>query len=222
MVRNFEGAAAQPATDSRQALDVLQATGSVRLAGSPALWSRATHVMLVVLVAIISAGMLCLVLVPMLLIGPANLPFGAYLGLVSVLAMAAGGLILVLRWLRKQRRFRQSELEDIVLSRSGLTLRGVGPIPWADFGPAEPRMVPAERDSGYVSRAVMELTPTGVANVNQRLPEPLRKRLSPAIGPIWNKHHRYIYVPGAQGMRQAEVMHIINTGHSMFSTGHVR
>src|SRR5699024_8441981 len=121
-------------------------------------------------------------------------------------------LLLLTRALRKQRRFRATEVSPVIIQESGLTLRGVGPIPWDDFGRAGHRMVPAERDSGFVRRAVMELSPSGFANVNQRLPQELRARLSPVIGPVWNRHHRFIYVPAAEGLRQGEVMQVINAG----------
>src|SRR5699024_12301555 len=115
---------------------------------------------------------------------------------------------------------RQSERRHVFLDARGLARRGTGPIPWADFGPADKPMVPAERDEGYVLRAVMQLPASGLFNVNERTPPEMRDRLSPAMGPFWNKHHRYIYVPGGEGLKQADVMHLINAAHKLF--GHRR
>src|SRR5699024_12538047 len=55
--------------------------------------------------------------------------------------------------LRRQERFRDTERQPVLLEPRGLTLRGIGPIPWADFGPAEKKMVPAERNEGYALRS---------------------------------------------------------------------
>ena len=99
----------------------------------------------------------------------------------------------------------------------GLTLRGLGPIPWADFGPAEHRMVQAAHDSGYTRRAILPLTPTGMVNVNERLTAEQKKVVGPATGSLWNRQRRqYIAVPGVLGLRQVEVMHLINVGHEMY------
>src|SRR5699024_1971104 len=61
----------------------------------------------------------------------------------------------------------------------GLTLRGIGRSPWTDFGPAEKKMVPAERNEGYALRAVMPLSTSGLFNVNERTPPKMRDRISP-------------------------------------------
>lgn len=63
---------------------------------------------------------------------------------------------------------------------------------------------------------VMVLTPSGVYHVNHLLAPELRPRISPPMGPVWNRHHRYIYVPGVGGLKEAEVIRLINTGREMF------
>lgn len=78
-------------------------------------------------------------------------------------------------------------------------------------------MVSAERTDGFVRRAVMPLTDSGLFAVNERLSPELRERISPPTGPVWNRHHRYLYVPGGDGLAQAEVRQLINTARQMFS-----
>ena len=197
----------------------LRMTGQLRLPGAPALWSSALRVLimvLIVMVGLLGAGGLVAVIVVMatetVQVTPATI-----FGVIGVYAMLTGLMVLLLMVRRTRGRFRDLERSDVVLEPRGLTLRGVGPIPWHDFGPAAHRMVSAEHDSGYTRRAVMELTHSGQINVNRRLPSHLRSRVSPPIGPIWARYHRWIYVPGVDGLGQTEVMELINTAHSMFT-----
>lgn len=200
-----------------QALSTLHAARSVRLQGKPAAWSNALRVMFYILIV-----MVCLLAfggaVGFIIATASGLSFTVFtfFALLGVLTMLAG-LILILRWsLRSQEKYRDQEVEDVTLSAQGLTLRGVGPIPWTDFGPAERRMVPAERNSGHTRRAVMALTPSGAYHVNQLLAPELRPRISPPMGPVWNRHHRYIYAPGVEGLKEEEVIRLINTAREMF------
>ena len=186
------------------------------LAGRSSVWSGGIFFAHVVLIVLLSCLILAALIVPPVLIGISDFPAGGLIGMFGVLAMLTILLLFVVRGLRKQRRYRRTETDPIVVEQAGLTMRGIGPIPWADFGPAEHRMVPAERDSGFVRRAVMELTESGFANVNHRLPRELRIRLSPEIGPLWNRHHRFIYVPAAENLRQGEVMQLISAGRRVF------
>lgn len=98
-----------------------------------------------------------------------SLPLGAIFGVLSVLVMGAGVVYWFTRRKKDQGSYHSQERQEVVLSPAGITLRGVGPIPWADFGPAGHRMVEAEYQSGRIRRAVMELTPRGRVNVNERL-----------------------------------------------------
>ena len=207
-------------TAIEQALSTLRTRGTVTLTGAPATWSSVLQVMFIVLLVMV--GLIAVAAV-------AGLPFAiasgvevtafTYFGLVCVLGVLTVMALLLRRGYRAQQRYREQERENLTLDARGITLRGVGPVPWADFGPAEHRMVPAERDSGRVRRAVMELTYSGMVAVNQHLHPDLRKRLSPAIGPLWNRHHRYIYVPAVEGMSQKDVMFLINSAREIFRGG---
>lgn len=138
-------------------------------------------------------------------------------GVISVLVMLAGAFTLVTYMSRRHRARGELERLDVWIGAEGVMLRGVGPIPWHDFEPARHQLVPAEHDSGYVSRAVMPLTPSGVFNVNNRLAPQLRERVCPVSGPMWKKMHYWVYVPGVEGLAQNEVMDLINRGHWMYA-----
>ena len=208
---------AEAAQNIDEALARLQAAGSVMLAGKPATWSSGLRVlMIILLVLVVLVGLGSIGGIPFAIAAGLQVGPGTIFGVVGVGGMILLGIVLLRIGIRNQQRHRVTEREPIVIEQRGLTLRGVGPIPWSDFGHAEHRMVPAERDSGYVRRAVMELTPVGMANVNERLPRNLRERISPKMGPIWNQHHRYVYVPAAEGLSQREVMHLINAAREMF------
>ncbi len=203
------------------ALQQLRATGRVRLHGHPAWTSRLLRgltLVLVGLIALVAVGGLAFGVV-VIATGAVEVTAATILGLAMALAMLTLLMALVLWWRRSLNRYAQVELLPVVLDASGLTLRGVGPIPWWDFWPAEHRMVPAEHDSGYTRRAVMLLTPSGFHNVNVGLPEHLRSRISPAHGPFWNKRHEWIYVPGVAGLGEGEVMGLINTARAMYTAG---
>lgn len=205
------------ATTIDQALSTLYAVRSVTLQGRPAAWSNTSKVLFYVLmgmVALLALG--AVVGLPIAIAAGVEVTVFTFLGLFGFLGMMTALMFLLRRGMRSQSRYRDQEAEEVILSGNGLTLRGVGPIPWEDFGPAERRMVPAEHDSGRVRRAVMELTPSGRFNVNERLAPELRSRISPAIGPIWNRHHRYVYVSAVEGLTQDEVIQLINTAREMF------
>lgn len=208
----------------QQALNALHQSGSVRLNGAPAVWSKTLLVLfrillgLVVLLAV--GGLVGVVSVVLFVENPPW--FGVIFGYITSLGLMIGLFCLVRHGLRRQEQFRDTERQPVVLEPRGLTLRGIGPIPWVDFGLAEKKMVPAEKDDGYTLRAVMPLSNSGMFNVNERTPPDMRDRISPPMGPFWNRHHRYIYVPGVEGLKQAEVMQLINTAHRMFGYRGVR
>lgn len=200
------------------AMRELHVTGRVQLPGRPALWSRVTRGLTLVLLLLIGvAG--CAGLVGMLAAavnGSVRITAITVMSMIMVAAMLAGMVALVLWWRRSLSRYAEVERSPVVLEASGLTLRTIGPIPWWDFGPAEYRMVPAEHNSGYTRRAVMRLTPSGFHGVNVLLPAHLRSRVSPVHGPIWNRRHEWIYVPGVDGLSQREVMDLINAARALF------
>ena len=196
----------------------LQGTGRVSLPGEPAVWSGAMRWLFLVLLTLI--GVLAvggLVAVPFALASGIDVTVATVLGFLGVYAMLTVAAVLLNRGYRRQKRYLTVERRAVVLDAHGITLRGVGPIPWRDFGLAQHLMVRNEHSDGWVRRAVMPLTASGFAVVNQRLAPALRERISPPTGPFWNRTHRHIYVPGVEEMGQGEVMWLINAAHQMFS-----
>lgn len=207
----------QTSTTFDQALSSLRDNGFARVPGEPAFWSKGLRWLFLVLIVLISLLLLGVPVFAALLWDEIEVTAGTVFGLVGVLVMTIGMLVLAVLGYRRRARFAPQERQDVTLEEAGLTLRGVGPIPWRDFGPAEHRMVRAEHDSGWVRRAVMELTPSGLVAVNEQLAPELRGNISPATGPFWRRGHRWIYVPGVAGMSQSEVMQLINTARDMFA-----
>lgn len=204
-------------TAFQRALTSLQTTGVVTMPGRPAGWSRLTKWLFLVLIGLVSLLPTVALVLVVVTWGQVESTAATVLGLIAVLVMTAVLAMLVILGHRRHARFSEVERQDVTLDTRGLTLRGVGPIPWRDFGPAQHRMVRSEYSDGFVRRAVMPLTPSGFATVNERTPQSVRRLICPATGPFWNRRHRWIYVPGVEGMRQAEVMQVINTAHGMFA-----
>src|SRR5690606_35032543 len=152
------------ASGTDAAWSALRQTGQVTLRGEPATWSRVTRWLFVVLGGLV--GLLALapvVVIPLVLLGGAEISLGIVFGVFGVYAMLTGlGVVLVLGY-RRQARYLALERQRVILDARGLTLRGVGPIPWHDVGPAEHRLVRNENSDGFVRRAVMPLTASGLA-----------------------------------------------------------
>lgn len=199
------------------AMHELHTTGRVQLPGEPA-WSsrllRGLTLVLVILIGLVEVGALVVGLA-VIATGAVKVTAATLIGLVMVVGMLAGLMVLVLAWLRSLRGYANTESSPVVLEAAGLTLRGIGPIPWWDFGPAEHRMVPAEHDSGYTRRAVMGLTQSGFHTVNVLMPEHLRSRIGPAHGPLWNKRREWLHVPGVAGLAEGEVMDLTNAARAI-------
>lgn len=138
----------------------------------------------------------------------------------GALVIAGSALLIPVFVLRSMNKTRVNDTFDVILEPNGLTLRGVGPIPWTHFEPARKKMVQTKHGSGsYNSRAVMPLTDVGLATVNGSLHPELRDRLFYATGPAWNFLYRYIAVPGLLGMSTKESMALLNLAHHMYLSG---
>ncbi|MGP5072766.1 hypothetical protein ACTXOR_11250 [Arthrobacter rhombi] len=200
------------------ALKALQTTGAATMPGKPAWWSKATRGLFLVLIVLVS--LLAVGLPIFLIVFPSSesvrVTGATIVGFTTVEAMVTGGLALLITGYRRHGEYVDFECRDVRLEARGMTLRGIGPIPWEDFGAAQSVMVRSEHSGGYTLRAVMPLTASGLFNVNTRMSRRLRRYVSPALGPFWNRHHRWIYVPGVEEMSEGDVMELINTAHWMF------
>src|SRR5699024_7597027 len=198
----------------QQALNTLQQTGKVSLPGAPAAWSSPQRlswkVMLVMVAEAASGGPVAVIVLGF---AGTGIGFGTIFGMVTGIIMLVGVVLVLQYGARRHKTFQSAETQPVIIDARGLTMRGIGPIPWADFGPSQHGMVPAEQRDGSVRRAVMELTPSGLYNVNERTAPEMRIRISPPAGPFWNQRHRYVYLPGVDGLREQEVIEPIHTGH---------
>lgn len=199
------------------ALQSLHQSGRVVLPGAAAAYSntvRGWMIGVLVFVSLIPLGMLLLAF--LLIFATGSLIAGIVVFLVLVLAPLAFASLVWWRYFRWRRKYGELVEEvPVSMDADGLTMRGVGPIPWSDFGPAMYRRLPAEFGRGVSATAVLPLTQRGVTTLNQHVPPELSQRLAPIR--IAHRAHRYLDVPGIQGLSEREVIDLINTAHNKFS-----
>jgi hypothetical protein len=199
----------------------LQQQGWVRLVGTETGHSRGVRSLLMVVMWLIPAVMV-MILIALFVLWILGVEIPSQIFLAAGFAILLLGIVMLIPGiaLRSMNRARTSEAFDVVLAPNGLTLRGVGPIPWTHFAPAQMKLVMSEHGGGgYKRRAVMPLTEAGIATVNGALAPELRERLFYATGPAWDRLTRYIAVPGIQGMNTKESMALLNQGQYLFLSG---
>ncbi|WP_291279031.1 hypothetical protein [Galactobacter sp.] len=176
----------------------------MRLAGTETGYSRGVRTLLkVVLIFGYSVLVAAVLTVLVLWLVGVHIHSQIIIGAVAVVVIAGLALLIPAFVLRSMNRSRTNDAFDVILEPNGLTLRGVGPIPWTHFAPAQMKLVMSKHGGdGYKRRAVMPLTDAGLATVNGPLHPDLRDRLFYATGPAWNYLYRYIAVPGVQGMNR--------------------
>lgn len=92
------------------------------------------------------------------------------LGLIPLLALLGG----LWYWLG---RIAAKEGQPLVITPAGLTVKGVGPVPWRHLMPPEVQWQRAQHDSGHERVPVMPFTAEGLAHA-QQLPSGLRQLVS--------------------------------------------
>lgn len=199
------------------ALQSLHQSGRVVLPGAPAAYSntvRGWMIGVLVFVSLLPLGLLLLAF--LLCVATGSLIAGIVIFFVLVLAPLAFAVLVWWRYFRWRKKYAELPEEvPVTMDTSGLTMRGVGPIPWSDFGPAMHKLLPAEFGRGVSATAILPLTERGVATFNQYVPLELSQRVTPIR--IAHRAHRYLDVPGIQGLSEREVMDLINTAHYKFS-----
>lgn len=189
--------------------------GPVTLPGAPGVYTRWTRRMLMLLIGLIV--LLVIGGVTALIIFREEVTFaaGTWFGLAMAPLLFGFLLWWITRALRVRNAFDAAEREPVTIAPAGLTMRGVGPVPWTDVGPAEHRMVASEHETGYSRRAVLMLTPSGLHNVNERLAPDLRPLIGGGTGGLLTggPTRRYLTLPAVQGMSAGEVMQLINLAH---------
>jgi len=200
-----------------QAVHALQTTGRVRLTGAPALRSsvrRGLYSVLLVLVAVLGVGGLAVVIGAAL--AGARFTAASVAGLFSALALLAGGFVLLVRRRHRQGRYVEAERLPIEIDARGLTVRGVGPVPWHHLQPAQYDLIRSESDNAYERRAISYLTQPGLVAVNQQLPPEARLRLGPPYGLVGDRHHRWVDLPSAEGISEPEMIELLNWARQSF------
>lgn len=134
-------------------------------------------------------------------------------GMLAIVSLAVG-IFASMRFLRWRNKYATlPEHVPVTMDTDGLTMRGVGPIDWANFGPAIARPPGAASGHGSSAGAVLPLTDNGMEAVHD-MPPQLRQRITPFR--VLGRRHRYLELPGIQGLSQREVMDLINTAHRKF------
>lgn len=119
------------------------------------------------------------------------------------------GLVVSRLGVKRRRRARH----PVVLDFQGLTVRGIGPVPWTHLGSAYvDTWYEHGVHGGWVREWGVDLTPEGVAHA-RRLPQDVRQAL---IG----TYSRYggnlrIVIPGVKGLSNKQMAELINTARDL-------
>lgn len=169
------------------------------------------------LVAVVGGGMAIMVVVVAISMVDGTIAPGTGLAvIIGGVALAIVFITGLTLWFRRMRTGAVQEHEPVVLDSTGLTMNGVGPIPWEDFEPAGSALVPAEFNSGRTLRTVMMLTPSGRERMNTLLPRELRQRIAPARDTLSGPGvATYLRLPGVRGMGGRDVKGIINSARDV-------
>lgn len=136
------------------------------------------------------------------------LPLGLFLVFFGVVTV---GLAVLSRRLIGDRL--RAEHRPVVLDETGISLRGIGPIPWRDVEPPEIRRIWVRHDIGGRC-ALMELTPPGHRRVNSP-PGPWTAMVGPR--PYLRVDVPYLLLPGIDGFSEDETVELFRVAHQRFS-----
>lgn len=133
---------------------------------------------------------------------------GGFLSFAGIVA-AAATWISTRMWSGRLR----AEREPVVIDRTGITLRGIGPVPWSGLSPPEHRRIVVKNDIGGFC-AVMPLTAQGIELVRQ---QPGWWQLR--VGPRPYLHWRVpcLLLPGIEGLSEDETMRLFALAHQRFA-----
>ncbi|WP_456284822.1 hypothetical protein [Microbacterium sp. JZ101] len=122
-----------------------------------------------------------------------------------------GGLLMISTRLMGDRL--RSERQPVVVEAAGITLRGIGPVPWSDVDAPERRRIPVKGDIGGIC-AVMPLTAQGRARVS-RQPAWWRLRVGPR--PYLRTDVPCLLLPGIEGLTEDEALQLLSTAHERYA-----
>lgn len=197
------------------ALRAFHSTGSVSLPGAASeplrRWLRGRRIAIGICFGVAGLGVL------LLGIGLILRAVGAWrllmlAGAALLLIGALTGLIMLLTGLAWTRRVRSEQL-PVIIDATGLALRGIGPIPWADLMSPEWWSVTVKNDIGGVC-VVMPLTQHGQSQVDAQ-PGWRQNILGPK--PYLSPNVPALLLPGIDGLTTTEVMRLVGDAQSRFT-----
>lgn len=209
--------------DAARALQILRTTGRLRLPGAPSPGQVAVRrllaaltVIVIVLILVCIIGSIGLALVPFVGLGSNRTELVIMFGVIAAILGAVLVVLVVSR--RNLRRVRGVARLPVELDARGLTLRGVGPVPWSDFEPARVEMVQKRSDGNYARAVIMPLTRSGMVAVNERLDPALRGRLGEVSGGLLTggAAHRWIVAPSSADLGERDMIELVNTARAGF------
>ncbi|RCS57688.1 hypothetical protein CIK77_15840 [Microbacterium sp. JB110] len=133
-------------------------------------------------------------------------------GFLIVCGVIAGGAVSITTRLWNDRL--RAEREPVVIDRTGIVVRGIGPIPWGWVAPPERRRIRVKNDIGGVC-AVMPLTEQGSELVGRQ-----QGWWQMRVGPRPYLRFRVpcLMLPGIEGLTEDETMQVFAFAHQRFAS----
>lgn len=139
-----------------------------------------------------------------------DVPVGGAVGGAVPLVAMLGGLWF---WLGRQRR---DESRPLVVAAAGLTVKGVGPVPWAHLLPPEVQWRQAEHDSSFRRLPVMPFTALGFAHLQSNVPAGQRRLLC-GRDSRWGIQPAVVRLPPVRGVGRDELVALLAEAHAHFN-----
>lgn len=160
-----------PRRSTHDLVNEFRATGFVQIEGIPYTVAIASLLTLIISAMIAAQGLVSLVL--------AAFGVGRDLGWLGAIFISIGTLGLLLgRWLHQRRQRVPGPWWQV--SHEGITIDGVGPVPWEDMAAPRRQLEPAIRGTGYQPAHSIPLTQVGI-NRARMIPPELRPVLNPGL-----------------------------------------
>lgn len=137
-------------------------------------------------------------------------------GFLAVLGLLVGLILIGVGRLWRDRI--GSEHLPVRLDAFGVSLRGIGPIPWVHLRAPERLYVPVKNDFGGRC-TVMPLTQRAQTQVRTQ-PGDWQLRLGPRSYLRFDRP--FLLLPGVEGLSEAEIVRLFHHAWSKYSTGHLR
>lgn len=180
-------------------------------AGATARWLRRRRILMGTMFGISGTGVLTVVLGLALRnvgVWALLIPLGSLLAFVGLMGGAIAGLLG-----RLMRDRLGAERQPVLIDQQGVTLRGIGPLPWRFLGPPARLHVRVKNDIGGAC-TLMPLTPEGHRVVNAQA-GPWRALVGPR--PYLRTEIPYLLLPGIEGLSEDEVVQLFQYAHERYA-----